>query len=329
MRLNGGGGSSAGGGGGHLSGGSDVESSTGSTSTLNNPAATADKIAALALQARLTSVGSPPSIGGGGGSGGSSSNGSGASSIPLPVSKISTGRQPPTSISVEGQQRKSPLKQQQQEAVAASLGLGATHHGSNSDGNSRGPDQGGAQDPFSKLPLVELPPGRQQHQQQLLQLQQQQQHQQQLQRLQQQQQQRQQQYQQLQQEHQHQQQQLQQHLMQATYDKQDAAVQQQNGQGGSGGGPGKPPDSLPLLFSSQPDLPGTSTGHSYSRADTATSTSQSKLRRPFETIPVPKTFFFSTVRRHVFSNILPTWSSCFFNLKQFFLSLFYVPFFFI
>ena len=39
---------------GGLSGGSDVESS-GSTSTLNNPAATAEKIAALALQAKLNS----------------------------------------------------------------------------------------------------------------------------------------------------------------------------------------------------------------------------------------------------------------------------------
>ena len=43
---------------GHLSGGSDVESS-GSTSTLNNPAATAERIAALALQAKVSSSSIP------------------------------------------------------------------------------------------------------------------------------------------------------------------------------------------------------------------------------------------------------------------------------
>lgn len=63
---------------GHLSGGSDVESS-GSTSTLNNPAATADRIAALALQAKHTA---------------------GGSSIPVPVAKPakpseSQGKNPP------------------------------------------------------------------------------------------------------------------------------------------------------------------------------------------------------------------------------------------
>jgi len=210
MRLNGGGG--------HMSGGSDVESSTGSTSTLNNPAATADKIAALALQARLTSVGSPPT---------------GPSNIPVPVAKVAAKtqqqqQQATSAAGGEAQQRKSPLKQHQQQSSATVFSGGES---------------------YGKLALADPPLGRQQQQQQLLQLQQQQQHQ-----LQQ------------HQQRQQQQQQLQQQQQQSsgTFQKQG----QMNGQ--------KPPDSLPLLYSTQSDMPGANSGHSYSRPDTTSNTNLSK-----------------------------------------------------
>jgi hypothetical protein len=156
MRLNGGGG-------GHLSGGSDVESSTGSTSTLNNPAATADKIAALALQARMTNVGSPPV--------GLGINTSASSGIPVPVSKLGK-----TAGLVDPQQRKSPIKQQQQQQLVsqASVIHQPTHSAANSSVISRLSDQTFYVNEESYAKQQQLQQ-QQQHEQQKLQQQQQQQ----------------------------------------------------------------------------------------------------------------------------------------------------------
>jgi hypothetical protein len=139
-----------------------VESSTGSTSTLNNPAATADKIAALALQARMTSVGSPPV--------GLNSTTS-SSGIPVPVSKL--GKVTNNSL-IEPTQRKSPIKQQQ--LVSQSSAVNMPAHSAATSVANRVSDQPyyANEESFAKQPTQQLPPQQQQqvHEQQKLQQQQ-------------------------------------------------------------------------------------------------------------------------------------------------------------